>query len=185
MANSSAFLGLPFDRAAAIAMLDAAVVTAREPLRVRLTLDERGAFACTTASLGPTASLWRYALSPHRVDSADALLRHKTTWRERYDSEASRYGTDEVLFCNERGELTEGCRSNLFIRRGGTLLTPPLGCGLLDGVLRRELIETGRCIEVVLAPDDLASADEVLFGKSLRGLIPAQLAVQARGASAG
>jgi para-aminobenzoate synthetase/4-amino-4-deoxychorismate lyase len=185
MANSSAFLGLPFDRAAAIAMLDAAVATAREPLRVRLALDEQGAFACTTASLGPTASLWRYALSPHRVDSADALLRHKTTWRELYDSEASRHGTDEVLFCNERGELTEGCRSNLFIRRGGMLLTPPLGCGLLDGVLRRELIETGRCIEAVLTPGDLASAEEVLFGNSLRGLIRAQQGAEARSASGG
>ena len=30
-----------------------------------------------------------------------------------------RLGTDEVLFCNERGELAEGARSNIFVRRGG------------------------------------------------------------------
>ena len=37
------------------------------------------------------------------------------------------------MFCNERGELTEGARSNIFIRREGILLTPPLGAGVLAG----------------------------------------------------
>ena len=184
MEASAAFLALPFDGDAARAALAGAVAQAREPLRVRLALDEAGAFACTAAPLGPTPPRWTFALSPHRVASEDLLLRHKTTWRDLYEEEQARLaqtaGADEVLFCNERGELTEGSRSTIFLRRGRQLLTPALSCGLLDGVLRRELLEQGRCEEAVLTPDDLAAADEVLLGNSLRGLIRAEPAALAR-----
>ncbi|MEI9887802.1 MAG: aminodeoxychorismate synthase component I [Rhizomicrobium sp.] len=182
--GSARALSLPFDRAAALKALSAAVAGARDALRVRLTLDEDGVFACTTAPLGTAPPCWTFAVSPHRVSSADLLLRHKTTWRDFYDGEQTRLaqsiGCDEALFLNERGELTEGSRSNLFLRRGGKLLTPPLDCGLLDGVLRRELLETGQCEEAVLTPNDLAAGDEVLLGNSLRGLIRAEPANAAR-----
>jgi para-aminobenzoate synthetase/4-amino-4-deoxychorismate lyase len=109
------------------------------------------------------------------VDSSDLLLRHKTSWREFYDDEQARLakltGCDEAIFLNERGELTEGSRTNIFIRRGGKLLTPPLSAGLLDGVLRRELIEQGQCVESTLRPKDLVG--DLFLGNSLRGLIAA------------
>ncbi|HEY0302413.1 MAG TPA: aminotransferase class IV, partial [Rhizomicrobium sp.] len=150
---------------------------------VLLTLVNDGVFASTTAPLGPAPPRWTYALSPHRVSSTDQLLRHKTTWRDFYDGEQARLaqaaGSDEALFRNDRGELTEGSRSSLFLRRDGKLLTPPLTSGLLDGVLRRELLETGQCEEAILTPDDLASG-EVLLGNSLRGLIRAEPASAAR-----
>ena len=79
-----------------------------------------------------------------------------------------------MLFRNERGELTEGAWTNLFVRRGGRLLTPKVSCGLLDGTLRRELLETGAAEEAVLHLEDLAAAEAVLFGNSVRGLMPAQ-----------
>ena len=33
-----------------------------------------------------------------RTDSSDVLLRHKTNWRELYESEAARRTADEVIF---------------------------------------------------------------------------------------
>ena len=178
MEASAKVFGLPFDRAVAAAVLKEGVRGASEALRVRLTLDEARVFACTAAPLGVAAARWTYAISPHAVQSGDVLLRHKTTWRSFHDDEQAQLaratGCDEVLFVNERGELAEGGRSNIFVRRGGRLFTPPLSCGLLDGVLRRELIETGQCEEAVLTPHDLAAADEVLLGNSLRGLIRAE-----------
>jgi para-aminobenzoate synthetase/4-amino-4-deoxychorismate lyase len=127
--------------------------------------------------LGGSHTQWRFALSPYRVDSRDVLLRHKTSWREFHDDEQSRLsrvaGSDEVVFQNERGEVCEGSRTNIFVSRGGKLVTPPLSSGLLDGILRRELIETGECIEAVLTPADLTG--DVFLGNSLRGLIRAQL----------
>ncbi|MEJ1970614.1 MAG: aminodeoxychorismate synthase component I [Rhizomicrobium sp.] len=174
MRRSAEFFGLRFDEAEARAALHDAVADREGALRVRLTLDEQGGFACSAAPLGPAPARWTFALSPHCVQSGDTLLRHKTTWRMFHDAEQARSGADEALFVNERGELTEGSRSTLFLRRGGRLLTPPLRCGLLDGVLRRELLETGQCDEAVLGPDDLAAAEEVLLGNSLRGLIRAE-----------
>jgi branched-subunit amino acid aminotransferase/4-amino-4-deoxychorismate lyase len=103
------------------------------------------------------------------VQSGDVLLRHKTGWREPYESEVVRLGADEVIFCNERGEVCEGARSNIFVARDGVLLTPPLSCGLLPGVLRAELIARGRAREAVLTPDDLKG--DLYFGNSLRGLV--------------
>ena len=136
--------------------------------RLRLTLDETGEIACTTSRLGPTKNFWTVAIAPHRVSSTDALARHKTNWREPYDL-APPPGVDEILFLNERGELVEGARTNIFVARDGVLLTPPLSAGALDGVLRRALLAEGRAVEATLTPDDLN--DEFYLGNSLRGLI--------------
>ncbi len=133
--------------------------------------------AATAAPLGPDAQQWRYAVSPKRVLSSDVLQQHKTGWRDLYESEHARLareaGCDEVLFLNEKGELAEGARSTLFVEIAGVLYTPPLGSGILDGCLRRALIDSGKCLERRLTPEDLARADRVFFGNSLRGLNPA------------
>lgn len=167
MARSAAYFGIPFDRARfVLPRLD-------EPSRLRIVLDESGALACTAAPLDKSPARWTYAVSPNRVRSDDVLARHKTNWR---DHLAPLAGVDETVFLNERGEVAEGSRSTVFLARDGTLLTPPLSAGVLDGVLRRELIEQGRCREAVLTPRDLESG-QVWLGNSLRGLIlavPAQ-----------
>jgi len=169
MAASAKVLGLSFRRDAARAALDRAVEGRQGPSRVRLTLDEQGAHEAAVFDFPPNPASWTYTLAPERTDSADTLLHHKTNWRELYDREHP--GVDEVVFCNERGELTEGARSNIFIGRDGTLLTPPLSAGVLPGVLRAELIAQGKAREATLTPTDLDG--EVWFGNSLRGLIRA------------
>jgi para-aminobenzoate synthetase/4-amino-4-deoxychorismate lyase len=171
MARSARFFDIRFDRDRL-----ALPQGGDEDLRVRITLTEEGAFAWITEPLGKSPSRWTYAISPKRVQSGDMLAGHKTNWRELWDGEAARLaretGCDEVIFLNERGEVAEGSRSTVFVRRDGMLLTPPLSAGILDGVLRRELVETGKCLEATLTPDDLRKG-EVLFGNSLRGLIAA------------
>ena len=164
MARSAQFFGIPFDRARLV-LPDGG----SEDLRVRLTLNEDGEFDCTTAPLGKSQSHWAYRVSQRRVQSGDLLSRHKTNWREPREPLP---GCDETIFLNERGEIAEGSRSNIFVRRGGALLTPPLSAGILDGVLRRELNEQGKCREETLMPGDLEDG-EVFFGNSLRGLIRA------------
>jgi para-aminobenzoate synthetase/4-amino-4-deoxychorismate lyase len=39
-------------------------------------------------------------------------------------------GHFDAVFLNEKGELTEGARTNVFVERGGVLMTPPLAAGL-------------------------------------------------------
>jgi len=155
---------------------DFSVRGSADALRVRLTLNEMGVFACTSAPLADDEAQWTYAISPQRTLTTDALARHKTNWRDLYDREFARLtkslGCNEVIFLNERGEVAEGSRTNVFVARGGTLLTPPLSAGALDGVLRRALIGEGRCIEATLLFENLVNA-EVYLGNSLRGLMRA------------
>jgi para-aminobenzoate synthetase/4-amino-4-deoxychorismate lyase len=170
MEKSAAVFGLRFSEAAARAALEAAVAGRGGPSRLRLVLNEAGGHSASAHDLPPNPGHWTYKLADQRTDSADLLLRHKTSWRELYD--APHPGSDELVFQNVRGELTEGARSNIFIERDGLLLTPPLAVGVLPGILRAELIAQGRAREAVLTPGDLDGT--VWFGNSLRGLIRAR-----------
>jgi len=173
MARSAAVFGMPFDLEEAVRSLEDAAA-AEHDLRVRLTLNENGEFRCMAAPLGKAQTSWTYAVSPLRVQSGDTLARHKTNWREFWDDEHARLsretGCDETIFLNERGEIAEGSRSTVFVRRGNVLLTPPLSAGILDGCLRQELLDQGKCREAVLTFGDLEKG-EVFLGNSLRGLI--------------
>jgi para-aminobenzoate synthetase/4-amino-4-deoxychorismate lyase len=175
MARSAAAFGFAFDSETALRALHGAVAEPPSALRVRLTLSENGKLACTAMSLLQEEATWTYAISPQTI-CADALSRHKTNWRDFYESEFARLtkssGCDEVVFLNERGEVVEGSRTNVFVARDGMLLTPPLSAGALDGCLRRALIEEGRCVEATLLPGDLENG-EIFLGNSLRGLIRA------------
>ena len=72
--------------------------------------------------------------------------------------------------------LCEGTITSLFLDDGsGILKTPPLAAGLLAGVLREELLDSGKAVEAVLRPQDLSGAT-IYAGNSLRGLIRAVLA---------
>jgi 4-amino-4-deoxychorismate lyase len=181
LARSAETLGFAFRRAEAVAALEA-VASQDGPLRVRLTLSPKGAAEVATHPFTPLPAhtTWRVGIAATRVHSADPLLRHKTTRRaiyERARAEIPPSQADEVLLLNERGELCEGTITNLFVDPGDgrPLLTPPLSCGLLPGVLRQELLDTGTAVEVVLMPADLAAAAALHVGNSLRGLIAARL----------
>ncbi len=151
-------------------------------LRVRLTLAADGAIA-TSASALPSrdaaAALLKFTLSDQSIDAGDPYLRHKTTRREVFDHAlalAQEQGSDEVLFCNQYGELTEGAWTSVFIDPGdgGALLTPPMTSGLLPGILRADLIAAGKAVERVLTLQDLHKAKAVVLGNSVRGLMPAR-----------
>jgi branched-subunit amino acid aminotransferase/4-amino-4-deoxychorismate lyase len=82
---------------------------------------------------------------------------------------------EEVVFVNEAGELTEGSRSNLFVRLGDLWLTPPVECGLLEGTARRAIMRAGSLLgrpvcERRLFPADLERACDILLANALRGL---------------
>jgi para-aminobenzoate synthetase/4-amino-4-deoxychorismate lyase len=85
--------------------------------------------------------------------------------------QAQRDGLEDLLFFNLRGELTEGAISNVFIEKGGKMLTPPIDCGLLAGVYRRHLLESRADVkEQVLNEEDLRNADAVYLANAVRGL---------------
>jgi len=181
---SAAHFGYPFSREAILAALDEEAAQIAYPVAmVRLLLAEDGAITISAREITlPTKdTVWRFVISDLRVDEEDPLFYHKTTRRQFYDREMERQkertGCDEVVFLNRRGELTEGTRTNLFVERSGRLFTPALRCGLLPGTLREELLDLPRAAasEAVLSEADLACADRIYLGNSLRGLVRAEL----------
>ncbi len=118
-------------------------------------------------------------ISPQKTNSNNIYLYHKTTLRELYNKERQRAGRDglyEIIFCNERDEITEGTISNIIIRRQGRFFTPPVECGLLPGIGRQMLIEGRQISEEVLTPGDLYAAESIYFLNSVRGLVEVRLA---------
>jgi len=175
--DSAAYFALPVTRQAATDFLETESRAWIEPMRVRLTLSDTG-LDLAAVPLPPNPAKFRFAVPSERLDSASIWLAHKTTNRAFYDAPRerahARHALNEVVFLNERAELTEGSFTNLFIEKSGLLLTPALTSGLLPGTLRAELIAQGRAEERVLTLADLASADAIYLGNSVRGLIRAE-----------
>ncbi|MEE2809169.1 MAG: aminotransferase class IV family protein [Pseudomonadota bacterium] len=176
MARSAEVFGIDFDLSQArggVAGLSAAV-----PLRCRLTLAPDGRFELTTTAMPVPADRWRFAIADTSLWSRDLFLRHKTTRRGVYDSarHALPAGIDELVFCNERGEICEGTITNIVVTlEKGLRVTPPLSSGCLPGVYRQSLIDAGYVREAVLTVADLRDAKSVHLVNALRGEIPAVL----------
>lgn len=115
-----------------------------------------------------------------------ALMAHKTTDRRAYEEACAGAAADpgcfDVLLWNEQGELTEFTRGNLVVERDGRKFTPPLACGVLPGVLRQSLCDSGALEEKCLAVADLGSADRLWFINSVRGWVPVKMAGEASAA---
>ena len=174
--RSSAQLGFRCDESRVVEALTRAAESfpgaAAARLRVRIVLSADGAIESSAAQIEPVAenAIWTVAIAERRFESSDPQLRHKTTRREFYETELARANADEVLFLNERDEVCEGARANVFLAREGVLLTPPLSSGLLPGTLRAHLLREGRAREAVLRLADFEGA-EFYMGNSVRGLV--------------
>ena len=152
-----------------------------QALKLRLTLAPDGvvSLSATTYEPLPQQTIWRLAVARTRVRHEDPLLRHKTTRRQLYIAAREEYSSseiDEVILLNDRDEVCEGTITSIFLDVGGaTCTTPALSCGLLDGVLRRELLNNGVIGEGLVTLDMLRNARNILVGNSLRGMIRAKL----------
>jgi para-aminobenzoate synthetase/4-amino-4-deoxychorismate lyase len=180
--GSASALSFACDRAALTKSLEKlAAENPQGDFRVRMTLGRAGDVVLAATPLVATAEGAKTVFSPARLDSRNPWLRYKTTVRDLYEQELARIQNDpavfDVIFFNERNEVCEGARSNVFVRmaQGEPLLTPPLVCGLLPGVLRRHLLESGAAREAVLGEADVRRAAEVYLGNALRGLIRVSL----------
>ena len=174
--SSAAYFNFACDRAAILLRLHelSKSFAAGKSYRVRLLLSSNGNFTIEDSELRTEQCGGCVRLSPERTSSNDVFIRHKTTQREIYErqyAEARAAGLDEVIFQNERAEITEGAISNIFIKRSGKMITPPLSCGVLPGVFRRYLLETDATAEEgIITMEDLRAAEAVFLCNSVRGL---------------
>lgn len=172
---SAAYFGFAFDPIGFSAAIQASTAGLPHdlPHKVRVTLDERGRFEASAEML-QEAPFRHAVLHETPVDSEDVFFYHKTTNRFLYETayqQAQAAGFDEAILLNEHGELTEGTRTNLFIRQGESWLTPPVASGLLSGVYRQHLLDTLPDVEErVLYETDLHEAHATYLCNAVRGL---------------
>src|SRR5437763_4951870 len=134
--------------------------------KVRLTLWKDGRLKTDVSPLEcGTSQIKHVRLAEKPVDSSDRFLYHKTTRRKRY--------ADDVIFWNERGEVTESGIANIVIEINGKLFTPPIESGLLSGTFRNHLLAEGKIKERVITIKDLESTKKLYLINSVRGFLAA------------
>jgi para-aminobenzoate synthetase/4-amino-4-deoxychorismate lyase len=171
LARSAAYFAFPLEPGAARRALAEIATPLAGRHKVRLLLSRQGEIACEAAPIWAESgeNELTAAFAGRTVDSADPFLYHKTTCRSLYAEEAAlRPDCADVLFVNERGEVTEGAVSTIVARIGGELVTPPLASGLLPGVFREELLATGVIRERLISREELERAEEVHLVNSVR-----------------
>ena len=149
--------------------------------RLRLDLSAEGLLSVKTAVIqnlqaGPILWASEILTTDATMSSTDQLLGHKVTRRKLYDQAwlaAEKLGAFDALFINEQGFVTEGGRSNVFIKKDGRWLTPPLASGCLPGVMRSVVLSDAKyqAVEKNITPADVLSSEEVIFTNALRGIV--------------
>jgi branched-chain amino acid aminotransferase len=91
--------------------------------------------------------------------------------------EAIRRGFDEALLLNNKNEVSEGSGANLFIVRGGTLITNDLEASILPGITRDSVLTIARDagVPVEIRPItlfDLEVAEEIFFSGTAVEITP-------------
>ena len=171
MKASARALQYEFDRHAARNAIQAVTFHQDSAAMVRLHLGQSGALAIELKPLPETPDgPVRCELVPMQAEPQDFRLHHKTSDRRVYQVEGLAGGVHPI-FVDAEGFVTEGAIWNIFVERDGKLLTPPLARGVLPGVLRAELLDSGQAVEADLRAGDLA--DGFLVGNSVRGLVEA------------
>jgi 4-amino-4-deoxychorismate lyase len=93
------------------------------------------------------------------------------------EAEAKSRGADEAIFVDGDGVVLEGTVTNVWWRKGETLVTPALELGILAGVTRAALFEiaasSGYGVEEgVFSVGELQRADEAFTSSSVREVMP-------------
>ncbi|MES2016616.1 MAG: aminodeoxychorismate synthase component I [Pseudomonadota bacterium] len=182
MRASAQYFGFPFDGAEAALDAACAALPAGQS-RLRFSLARDGTFTAHSAPLQELAQPVRLLLAADATQSDDIFLRHKTSIRTRYDTawrDAEAQGAFDTLFFNERGELTEGGRSNVFVKLDGRWCTPPLSCGVLPGIMRALLLADPAwdAVERVITRPMLDGAQAIMVCNALRGPLMASQPVE-------
>ncbi len=91
--------------------------------------------------------------------------------------EAKERGAYEAVMLNAAGFLTEGTVCNIFFVSKGTLCTPSVETGILDGITRELVIGLARrhglrVEEGMFYPNDLLGASEVFFTNTTAEVMP-------------
>jgi branched-chain amino acid aminotransferase len=126
-------------------------------------------------SFGPIACK---IIPDHRRIAGDALENCKRLDYSRSFAarrKAQEHGAEDAILLNTDGNVACGATSNLFIREGGKLITPPLIDGILDGIMRKNILRDADTFEESISAERLRKAEEIYLCNSFTGLRKALL----------
>jgi branched-chain amino acid aminotransferase len=150
-----------------------------EDASVRVTLSADGHLLVTARRHKPVPAAWyekgaEVMVAPWRRDARAPLVGHKTLnyWEGILThEEAVERGCADALYVGLRGELLEGCVTNVFLVVKGKLITPSLP-GVLPGVTRKVVMELAKVKERRVRLKELWKADEAFLTNSLIEILP-------------
>lgn len=123
-----------------------------------------------------------YSLTTKKLerDPNSISFKHKTT--SRADSylaykEALENGFNDVLFLNEKNELIECSRANIFLVMEDKIITPLLESGILSGITRSKILEVAKNENIQVEEKNVHSlylnkAIDVFITNAIIGLVP-------------
>jgi para-aminobenzoate synthetase / 4-amino-4-deoxychorismate lyase len=173
LADSAAYFSRPVDIEAIRGKLQAlAKDLPSYPHKIRLLAPpEPEPIMVTAHVLAPLPQPYRVRVAREPINSRDPFLYHKTTNRRVYEQMlAAAPGSDDVLLCNEAGQVTESCIANVVVEIDGRLLTPPVTCGLLHGTYRDLLLQQNEVSEGIIGIEDLPECSRIYLVNSVRGM---------------
>ena len=91
---------------------------------------------------------------------------------------AKENGYDNCLVLNDEKNVVEALQSNLFMKIGNVVVTPPVSDGCLNGIMRKQVIEILNKMdgievkETSISPFDLQKADELFLTNVITGIQP-------------
>jgi branched-chain amino acid aminotransferase len=91
---------------------------------------------------------------------------------------ADENGYDTCLVLNEEKNVVEALQSNLFMKTGNVIVTPPVSDGCLNGIMRKQVLEVLKKMEgievneISVSPFDLQKADELFLTNVISGIQP-------------
>lgn len=120
----------------------------------------------TTGGIAVAVSSWRRIadnMIPSRAKVAGAYVNAALA-----SDQARIDGYDEAIMLGDDGQVSEASSSNLFMVRGGVLVTPPVTADILEGVTRQVVIELAAELSVPIETrpidrTELYSADELFL----------------------
>ncbi len=82
---------------------------------------------------------------------------------------------DDVIILNEEGNICESVSSNIFFVKNGSLYTPMLAQGCVEGVMRRQIMEIAQrhrilCYEINIPLNTMLNSDEVFLTNAIQGV---------------
>ena len=166
--TASRYFAFPFDSEDLIQKIEKECQTcdANQEYRLRISLSKSGEIELIRQILEPLSPTFCHAqLCLQEANLQQAFTYFKTTYRPYLN-----LGEQEIIYYNKSGELLETSIGNLVLKISGKLYTPPIRLGILPGIYRQHLLETGQVEEKVLTLKDLVQAEAIYGCNAVRGL---------------